>query len=124
MGEIEDLKAKAVELAASMLGQITGRAKELYESNAEVKDIMERTLRSAAKLALELATEGDEQRRESIMTSLDGARDTGRNAVAAVFQGALNEAAEQAMDWLSTVVGFLKEAAPVLVSFALKSLRG
>jgi len=123
MGEIEDLKAKAVELAASMLGQLKGRAKDLYESNAEVKDIMERTLRAAASLALELATEGDAARRESIMASLDRARDTGLNAVAAVLQGAANEAAEQAGDWLSAAVGFLKEAAPMIASWALKSLR-
>lgn len=113
----EDLKVKAIQLAAEMIENLKGRAREAYESSFDVRDMVVRVTRNAAELVLELATTSDPERQDSLRESLHGAEDAIENEVAALAQRMSTETADALRDALQMGIAFAREAIPLVVEW-------
>jgi hypothetical protein len=116
----DDLKNKAEELAKAYLATLKGKAREFYETRADVKALMERTARNMAELSLELIQTTDPDRRASLLESIETGGETIENEVAALAQDVKNEAGSAITDALKMIVGFAKDALPTIISLVLK----
>lgn len=112
-----ELEEEAKKLAGALIASLKGRARELYESRVDIRDLVVRTTRNAAKLALELAREKDEDRKENLRESLKTAEDTVANEVAALYQDVVTEAASWFTSALQMLISVAREAAPLVAKF-------
>lgn len=112
----DELKEKVEELAKGYLATLQGKAREFYETRAEVKALMERTVRNVAELSLELIQTTDPDRRASLLESIETGGETSVNEVAALAQDVKNEAGSAITDALKMIAGFAKDALPAILA--------
>lgn len=119
----EELRAKITELKNGFLGSLSGKAKDFYESRADVKARVQSTTEAMAQVTLALATTSDPAKIASLKDSIDTGLDTLENDVAALLQGVKNEGSDWLMVQLRGLAAFAKAGLPIAISWALKSLR-
>jgi len=116
----DELKDKAAELAGKYLATLRGKAKEFYETRAEVKDLMQRNIGYIATLSVELLEATDDARRASLRESIATAEDSITNEIAGLAQDVKTEAGSAIADGLRMIAGFAKEALPTVLELVLR----